>query len=465
VVNSSVDPGDGTCNARQCTLREAINEPQSTEVSFAAGLTGPITLAKPGAGGGPLEIEKTLTITGPSSKIVIQRRSTDPEFRILRIGSGATVGLTNLILRNGKTDRVGAGIVNFGTLALTNCRVAGNSSTAHGGGIDNQGALTLTHSTVANNSAPFGGGIHNHSSSTLTVRHSTITHNSGGGVGNLWGALTLTNSTVSYNNGGGIGLSGGQATLGRLTILGNTGGGISNFNSTTTLANSTVAGNSAGDGGGISNGADRQFTITNSTIVNNSASGRGGGIFNTVGDPFGRLSSHLTLTNSTVTGNSAATGGGIESSDRRGGAQVSVSNSTIARNSARNEGGGIRTVDGFDNSNSVFLTNSLVARNTAPTAPDVRGAGARYSLIGDGTGSGISNTDGNQVGNVSPNTSPIDPKIGPLANNGGPTRTHALQIGSPAIDAASTPDCPATDQRGVLRPQGARCDIGSYERR
>ena len=87
---------------------------------------------------------------------------------------------------------------------------------------------------------------------------------------------------------------------------------------------------------------------------------------------------------------------------------------------------------------------------------------ARFSLIGDGSGSGITNTDGNQVGSAS---EPIAPKLGPLADNGGPTRTHALLQGSPAIDAASTPDCPTTDQRGVVRPQGAACDIGSYERR
>jgi hypothetical protein len=103
----------------------------------------------------------------------------------------------------------------------------------------------------------------------------------------------------------------------------------------------------------------------------------------------------------------------------------------------------------------------LVALNTAPTAPDVADGFARFSLIGKGGGSGISNTNGNQVGTSG---SPIDPRIGPLANNGGPTRTHALLAGSPAIDAASAADCPATDQRGVSRPQGTGCDIGSYEK-
>ena len=69
-----------------------------------------------------------------------------------------------------------------------------------------------------------------------------------------------------------------------------------------------------------------------------------------------------------------------------------------------------------------------------------------------------------QVGNVAPNTSPIDPRLGPLADSGGPTRTHALLAGSPAIAAASAQDCPPTDQRGVSRSQGGACDIGSYER-
>jgi len=62
------------------------------------------------------------------------------------------------------------------------------------------------------------------------------------------------------------------------------------------------------------------------------------------------------------------------------------------------------------------------------------------------------------------NTSPLDPKLGALASNGGPTKTPALRPGSPALDAASTADCPSTDQRGVVRPQGSVCDIGSYER-
>ena len=133
-------------------------------------------------------------------------------------------------------------------------------------------------------------------------------------------------------------------------------------------------------------------------------------------------------------------------------------------NSASQEGGGVdntRPDPESDAVASIFLRNSLVAHNTAPTAPDAHESGASFSLIGDGKDSGLSNTNGNQVGT---HNSPIDPKIGPLADNGGPTKTRALLSGSPAIDAASAAACPATDQRGVARPQGAGCDIGSFEK-
>jgi CSLREA domain-containing protein len=486
VVNSLADPGDGPCDATQCTLREAINDPESTEISFAPGLTGPITLARPAAGGGQLLLDKTLTITGPNAGITIRRRSTDPDFRIIRIASGVTVTLTNLILRNGKTDRAGGGIFNDGTLSLVKTTVADNTAAVPGGGIanygpliltsstvagntgggiDNHGPLTLTNSTVAHNS---GAGIANYINRTLTLTNSTIARNSGVGIGNRGGTLTLIHSTVAYNSNGGI-ASGGTSTLTYARIVGNSttgeGGGIANAGGLT-LTNSTVARNSAASGGGIANREPGGVTITKSTVVGNSATQEGGGIFNhALG--FCRSGAGVTLTNSTVSGNSAGRGGGISNSGPCP-AGVTLTNSTVARNSATQEGGGIRLASAEGGSE---LTNTLVAQNSAPTGPDVlvlpspeSVVFARFNLIGDGSGSGITNTDGNQVGKVSPNSLPIDPRLGPLADNGGPTRTHALLLGSPAIDAASTPDCPTTDQRGVLRPQGAACDIGSYER-
>ena len=169
VVNSLADPGNGICNATQCTLREAINDPGSTEISFTPGLTGPVTLASPAAGGGTLIIEKKLSITGPSTRIVIRPRSTNPDFGVFQIGGGGPVTLTNLTIRGGKASGGfgGGGINNGGTLRLVNSVVAGNSVDfgGDGGGIENRGGtLTLTNSVVASNSSTegFGGGISTH---------------------------------------------------------------------------------------------------------------------------------------------------------------------------------------------------------------------------------------------------------------------------------------------------------------
>jgi len=104
-----------------------------------------------------------------------------------------------------------------------------------------------------------------------------------------------------------------------------------------------------------------------------------------------------------------------------------------------------------------------VAGNTAPTAPDIDGpASGTFNLIGNGTNlTGLTNgTDGNQVGT---GQAPIDPLLGPLADNGGPTQTHLPQPGSSALDAAGTAAGPASDQRGISRPQGAASDIGAVE--
>jgi len=467
IVNSLADPGNGVCNAQECTFREAIENAGSTTITFASGLNGTITLARPEARGGTLVIDKALSVAGPGGRVTIMRRSTDPDFRLLTVGTDGIVSLTNLNLRNGKTDRPGAGIINFGTLTLTQCSVTGNTTTQHGGGIDNHGPLTLNNSTVAQNSAGSGGGGLDNHSTVVKLTNSSVTDNSGSGIFNGGGRLQMTGGEVSRNSLGGIQQNFGKAFLNRIKIVGNSSSGIINRQGVVSLANSTVSLNSSSQGAGVFNSAGGFVSVVGSTISNNSASELGGGIHNTVHDPFGRLSAGVEVINSTVSGNSAPVGGGIENSNFLGGADVTVVNSTIARNSASSEGGGVRNEDtdeDADQSNSVFLINSLVALNTAPSAPDAAAVGARFSLIGDGSGSGLTNTNGNQVGKVSPHITPIDPKLGLLANNGGSTKTHALLAGSPALDAASTTDCPTKDQRGVPRPQGAGCDIGSYEK-
>jgi hypothetical protein len=134
-----------------------------------------------------------------------------------------------------------------------------------------------------------------------------------------------------------------------------------------------------------------------------------------------------------------------------------LNNVTIANNSAP-DGGGIA------NGGTLKLKNSLIAGNSPGSAPDCSGtlASQGYNLLGNSAGCGglTNGASGDRVGSAA---HPLDPKLGPLQDNGGATYTRALLSESPAIDAGSPGACTATDQRGVARPQGMGCDIGAYE--
>ena len=296
--------------------------------------------------------------------------------------------------------------------------------------------------------------------SGLTIQNGSVADDSGGGILN-WSALILNNSTVRDNTaisavfgvkgtGGGIesGGVGAQLTLNSSTVSGNTAtysaGGVHNVG-TVTLNSSTLSGNTAGShGAGLTNCCGGTATLNSSTVSGNTAGddGGGGGIFN---------SGQMIISNSTVSGNTATShvGGGISNS----GAAV-LNNSTLSGNTAT-IGGGIFTWGG----GSTTLKNTIVA-NSSPA--DCSADGGTITSAGHNL---IENTSGCTIGgDTAGNITGVDPVLGPLADNGGPTKTHALLAGSPAIDAGST-DCPPpfTDQRGVARPQGAACDIGAYE--
>ena len=241
---------------------------------------------------------------------------------------------------------------------------------------------------------------------TFTLKAFTIANGSsdkGGGITN-YGTLSISNSTVSGNSG-------------------NSGIGIFN-KGTLSISNSTVSGNS---GPGILNGIKGTLSISNSTVSGNS----GPGISN---------SGTLSISNSTVSGNFGA--GGIDNDG-----SVSISNSTVSGNS----GGGIFNV------RTLSIGGSIVANNTESNCPG-------YSPLTD-QGYNLS-SDTSCHFTASTSLQNTDPKLDPagLANNGGPTQTIALQPDSPAVDQIPVgSSCPATDQRGVSRPRGPKCDLGAFE--
>jgi hypothetical protein len=342
----------------------------------------------------------------------------------------------------------GGGLFNGGRLTVSNSTVSGNSATGYfsgGGAIYNSGPLTVSNSTLSGNT----GGISNSNYGTLTVTNSTLSGNTGDAISN-YGTVTVSNSTLSGNSDGIHNSNGAMLTLSNSTLSGNTFGAFNSNYATLTVTNSTVSGNT---GWAIDN--EGGLTVTGSTLSGNS--GRGG-ISN---------QGALTVTNSTLSGNSSSLGGGGIWTN--GAFPVRLTNVTVTANRATSGGGLDVTCCGP----SPVLHNTLIAGNfrgaTGTTRDDVSGRldpGGDYNLIGDGTGmTGLSNgVNGNQVGSAS---SPIDPLLGPLQNNGGPTQTMALLPGSPAIDAGDNTGAPMWDQRGPGFPRilHGTMDIGAFEYR
>ena len=408
---------------------------------------------------GELSITHSLSIIAPQDSLTgadLVTVSGNNATRVFEIGNGTTVNLSGLIVADGLvTNNDGGGIKNSGTLTLDNSIVRNDSANSGGGIANSRGAmLTVSNSTITGNSTRSsgnGGGIDN--TGTLTVSNSTITGNlarSGGGISNS-GTLTVSNSTLNGNS----------ATF---SIYGGTGDGGSISNTGTVLvSNSTLSGNSAANnGGGISNTGT--LTVSNSTLTGNSAANSGGGINNS------SFKSTLEVSNSTLSGNSAANNGGGIFNDGTifligdpNNATVTINNSTLTLNQAADGGGVFNLAPG-----SARVRNTIIASNLKSADglnPDVAGrfTSDGYNLIGDGTGSSGFAATGDIVGT---STDPIDPRLGPLSANGGPTQTHALLEDSPAIDAGDPTlldTDPNTDQRGFPRVSGERADIGAFE--
>jgi CSLREA domain-containing protein len=418
-------------NDGDCSLREALTAANyNAEVDACGGgnlvsdtitfnISGTITLSDELSviAGEPLVINggETITVSGNHS------------VRVFFTEDDSELSLFNLSVARGDASD-GGGIWNFGKLTIDHCRFNHNTADYEGGGILNYGSLSVSNSSFDSNVANWGGAILN--SGSLTLTKTTLTGNNalerGGGIYNPGGELIVSDSTFDSNSA-------------------NEGGGIYTDTSVkTTIVDSSFDSNSAIEwGGGILNNGSLE--ITNGTLSDNSTEEFGGGVMNT---------GTLTLTNSTLSGNIAGIeGGGIYNS----GGELLIINSTLASNSAI-WGGSILNV--VTAGGTTTLYNTIVAQS--PSGENCLGifSGGGHNLE-DADTCGFDPTDGSL-----PNS---DPLLGDLTDNGGPTLTHALQWGSPAIDAADPDHCPEMDQRATPRPldgdgdEVAVCDIGSIE--
>jgi CSLREA domain-containing protein len=510
-VNTTSD--DTTSGNGTCSLREAITYANGTaEADCAAGTaTGTTTITLPS---GPYVLTNgELSITGPTvingagaASTTIDAHGASRAFSV----AATTATLSNLAVTGGASGLVAC--TPFPT-CITFARTG-----APGGGIDNAGDLTLDGVTVSGNVASAGtralifctagnvcdgrsfagggsgGGIH--STNRLTITNSIITGNktlAADGENGTSGTATRGGNGGNggtSGSGGGIENDGGTLTVSNSMISGNsTGNGGNGGNGSDATASGQVGGNggagaSAGAGGGIESTGTGSVTITNSTISGNTtgAGGNGGnggagaGAAGGAAGPGGNggaggaIDSAVasTVQNSTLTGNATGTGGTAGTPGSPSGAAAAAGTagpgagldqsasggnlvaSTVASNTAAGEGGGLEIGAG----GSITIENTIVASNhTGSANSNCGGPIAMYGFRGTNI----------FFGDNSCGTASGDPKLQPLADNGGPVRTMALAAGSSAVDVVATNDCLPSDERGVSRPQGPLCDAGAYE--
>jgi hypothetical protein len=396
---------------------------------------------------------------------------------------GCVFAIDSVTLRNVAihdcTAQLGAGVLSY----IGNIRA--EDSVIH----DNQGILYAPTGQVAGaglmtmNGYSFGRG-------NLELLRSELYRNVGTGTVVLGGALfahsslTLTDSVLRNNQA----ITEGQGAQG--------GAGFANVNLTVTrsrLHDNSASGGLIGQGGALY-GANGVLTLIESSVYNNLVAGSnqvyGGGIHSTTNQAVPSV-----VVNSTISGNRAelAFGGGTataaELAAARAGmvregttaievpagmppvsggglslwAPLNISNSTIAFNSSHGNGGGLLHLATYP-SHTVTMHSTIVAANQAPDSPDIAGSEqAAYRTVITGAGNLIQDAGATvtlPVGTIS-----ADPRLLPLADNGGPTPTHELRFDSPALNAGANPSSFAFDQRGTGFPRmlGAAADIGAYE--
>ena len=438
-VNTMADtadalPGNGSCadSLGACSLRAAVMEANASGGSDTISVpAGTYNLAIGGANEdaaltGDLDVTSNTTIAGDGSAwTIVDGGALD---RVFDVAAGATVSISGLTVRDGRVDGTsadGGAIRNAGTLTITSSVISGSfayarptaSGDARGGGIFSSGSLTVSLSRVTGNTADAGGGTSQNVAS-------------GGGIA-FSGTATIERTTIDLNTANAFGRT--PTVMG--TFAHARGGGLAQLSGTLDLRTSTINANVAdatpttSHGGWVTGGGlslDGAASLVNCTISDNVATpgnltayaAHGGGIFHAGGT---QLYEHLT-----VAGNTANFAGGIAPS-----------------------------------SSAVTVRNSIVADNTGGASGSVLITSGGYNIFGPNDSAYLAAQPSDRL-NVS------SPGLAPLADNGGPTKTRAIVVGSIAVDHAQA-NCVATDQRGSPRPAdgngdgAAVCDSGAFE--
>jgi hypothetical protein len=417
-------------------------------------------------------------------------------------------------------DCFGGGLANFGTATIADSTFSSDTAdgtsvvnpngfatggSGDGGGLYNRGTATITDSTFSGDTAAGGEAIASGSIGTNTVAEGG--NGGGGGLENDGGTVTISSSTFSGDIATGGGSIGGVATLGEGGS--GFGGALSNVG-TLTITDSTFSGDSATGGGGTNTGFTSSgqggdgfggalftagtattATISGSTFSGDSATGGGGAgaAAGSAGTGAGGALNNggtLTITNSTLTGDSATGGEGFGAAtggNGLGGALINslsatITNATLSGNSATGGAPGGSGLGGALEafSNTITVTNSIVAVNTASGTPGPNCIQSGGTVTDGGNnledGSGPTDCGFSAANHDQFAATPSQLGLGGLGNHGGPTQTMALAPGSLALGHANLVVCTNTtgpnpvngvDQRGVHRPQGTGCDIGAFE--
>ena len=402
------------------TLRAAIQQANALAggdtITLPAG-TFSLYLMNAGLGendavSGDLDILDGVTLIGAgASDTIIDGLNQDRVFDIL---SGVTASISGVKIAGGASFSLenGGGIRNSGMLTLENVVFSSNFSSGGGGAIASTGAnstLTITDTVFDSNNSNGslgGGAIFNSSLTTITrgmLKYNNSMSNGGAIVNAGGGSLSLNQSTIKFNDAGSTAK----------------GGGIYN-NATLSVNYSTISNNRASDGGGIANvnfSGTTTVTMLLTTLSTNSATNQGGGIYS------------------------------------GSGTSMLITDSTIAKNSAVSEGGGIFRQTQVQ----VTMGGSILAMNLTGTIGS--------DLYGPFTSNG-NNLIGSTLGGsgfLTNDLQNVNPFLGPLQDNGGPTFTHALLSGSPAIGGNTATTSTTDDQRLMFRPVGTNADIGAFE--